>query len=154
MPLGITSKLYINIGTAIVPVWSEVNLISDLVVAADWNEGEASARLEQIQTFEPTNMALGLTGKVRKNITDTSYLLLRTAHRTRGILDVLVLDGDRTTNGSDGFRFDCKVTKWSEDQGLQQVIFKEFEIKPCIPSNLPQTVLVAGGVLTYAAIGG
>lgn len=134
MPVGILSKLYFNSGSYGTPTWVEVNLVSDLVVDATWNEAEGSTRAEQAQVFEPTNLKLDLTGKIRKNILDTPYLMIRAAHLVKTSLDILILDRSIATVGADGFRFEGKVFNWSEDQGLGTVIFKEFGIKPCIPS--------------------
>lgn len=143
MPLGITSKLYVNVApdprfNILADTWQEIDLVADLTVEGTWNEGEASARLEQTQTFEPTNMNLMLSGRVRKEIGDLGFRTLRAAHNGRAVLDVLVLDGSIRVGGSEGYRFDAKVFQWSEDQGLQAVVFKEFSLKPCIPRFLTQ----------------
>jgi len=157
MPLGITSKLYYNnSGVYAAPTWVEVDLIENLKITAAWNEGEASARREQVQVFEPTNMNLSLEGRIRKEITDVTYLFFRLMHNTRSLIDILVLDGPRTVNGSDGFRFNAKIHGWDEDQALQNVLFKEFALKPCMTviTQPPCIVIVNGGVLSFTTIGG
>lgn len=153
MPLGITSTCYLNSGTYVTPIWNLLDLIADATVKADWNSADASVRRGRVEEAEPTNLVLELTGKVRKSMTDTAFLVLRAAHLIASTLDVLILDGLRTVNGSEGFRFDGKVFQWSEDQSLGVVTFKDFMIKPCISTNLPKSVIVNGGSPTYSAIG-
>lgn len=152
MPRGITSKFYVNSGTYSVPTWTLVDLVSDLSNSADWNEGDGSTRREVQEVMEPTNMKLAITGKIRKDMNDPAYLLFRAAHATRGVLDVMVLDGAKDVDGSEGFRFDVKVFGWTEDQGLQAVNFKEFTVKPCISTHGVYSVLVSGSVPVFTQI--
>jgi hypothetical protein len=152
MPRGITSKLYFNQGVYDPATWILVDIVSDLTNNADWNEGEGSTRREVQQVFEPTNMNLTITGKMRKEIDDVAYLAFRGAHATRGVLDIMILDGLRTVNGSDGFRYDVKVFGWTEDQGLGVVNFRDFTLKPCISTHGVYSVLVAGGVPTFTQL--
>lgn len=153
MPRGITSKFYINTLPAyFAPAWLLVDLISDFVANANWNEAEGSTRREVQQVFEPTNMDLKITGKIRKDVTDLAYTTIQAAHHARGPLDVLVLDGRLDENGADGFRFDVKVTKFTEDQSLQVVNFDDFEMVPCLTDNGVYSALVVGGVLTFTQL--
>lgn len=154
MSLGITSKFYINNGTYGSPTWVLCDLVSDLKVGGKWNEGESSVRRTRIQTFEPTNLALELTGKIRKKLSDTAWALVRAAYLNGTTLDVLVLDGKRDVTSSEGFRFDACVFDMSEDQGLQAVVFNDFTIKPSAQTdNLPQRAVVVSGTLTYTEMG-
>lgn len=157
MPRGITCKLSIRTGgTRGAPVFTDADLVSDMQVDAQWNEGESSVRGNPMQTFDPTNMAVALTGKIRKNITDTVFSLLRAAWLAQTTIDVLVLDGPRTTPGSDGLRFDARVFNFSEDQSLGVgSVFKEFTIKPTgtTSANPPQSAVVNdGGTLEFTTI--
>lgn len=151
MPVGILSKLYYNQGLYGAPTWIEVDLVGDLKFTFSWNEGEGSARREALQVFEPTNASVMLEGKLRKQYDDTAYVFFRTQHRLRAVLDILMLDGANNVNGSDGFRFDAKLFQFDEDQAMQNVLYKDFTLKPCISSTTrrPKTVLVAGGVPVY-----
>jgi hypothetical protein len=160
MRLGITSKLYFNSSTYDAPAWLELNLISDLNVTSNWDEDESSTRASRAKTLEPTIMALELSGKVRKEILNTPFLMMRAAFNTAGVLDVMVLDGAIGTTGSDGFRFVAKVFAFAEDQSLGKVIFKEFTLKPCVYLDgngdqvSPKTALVtAPDSVAFGAIG-
>lgn len=151
--LGIKSKLYVNEGTYATPSWAEVNLVSDLQVNGAWDEGESSARISVVKTMEATQLALDLSGKIRSQYTDPTYRILYEAFIAADSVDILVLDGDKTLNGSTGFRFDGKVFSFSEDQSLGAVLYKDFTIKPCVADNVAKRALVASGTLAYDALG-
>lgn len=159
--LGILSRLYVNqqiggSGDWINPVWVVADLISDLNVNSSWNQGESSVRRGRLQTFEPTNMALELSGSIRKDINDEAFFELWNAHLNGVAVDVMVLDGLNTVNDSEGYRFSGHVFDWGEDQSLGAVIFKTFTIRPsCFDADEPaQQAQVIGGVLTFTSLGG
>lgn len=150
--LGLFSKFYTNDGTYAVPAWVEIDLISDLAVAGAYDEGDSSARRAQVKTQEPTLLDLGLTGRVRVDHTDAGYNNLRDAFIAKETLDVLVLNGKHTINGSLGYRFDAKVFAMGEDQALANVIFNDLSIKPCASVNDPKAVRVTGGIPVFTDI--
>lgn len=150
--LGITSKAYLRTaGTYAAPIWQIIDLIADCQVNGSWNEGESSVRRSRIQTMEPTNMALEVTGSVRKDTTDTAYILLDSSHRNGTTMDIMFLDGAINENEASGYRFNCKLFQWNEGQGLQDVVFKEFSVKPCAfdQTEPPKYVEIVAGVPVY-----
>jgi hypothetical protein len=156
--LGILSVFYVNIQTVTNPIWQAIPLVSDMTVNGDWDEGDASARQSRVKVFEPTQMDVGLSGKLRvkdgRNF--QGYINLYQAWYTDNFVDVLVLNGPNNEDNAEGFRFQAKVFAWSEDQSLGTVLFKDFTIKPCIPdlpANYPKVARVVNGVLTYRDIG-
>lgn len=156
--LGILSFLAINIeGTYEAPTWAEVDLISDCNLNGNYNEADASTRRTAVSEAEPTNMALELTGKLRFDSSDPAYQALRNAYLSRSPLDIIGLNGPITEAGHEGYRFTGKVFNWSEDEGLQVVLFKDFSMKPCISDNIPQfarTIEGSSGVtVEYTPIG-
>lgn len=151
--LGVFSKLYINEGTYGSPTWTEIDLIGNLAIAGTWDKGESSARRARVRTNEPTLLDLNLTGTIRVDHTDDGYNLVRDAFLDpNGVVDVLVLNGGNTRNGSLGYRFDAKVFSLGEDQALGNVLFNDLEIGPCASDNDPQAVEVTGGVPVYTEI--
>jgi hypothetical protein len=155
MARGITSVLAFNTN-GIAPNFSAnvADLVSDLQVDWKMNQSEASVRREPMQTFSPTNFALTLTGKIRKDTNNAVFNLLRAAFLAQSLLDVLVLDGPLTRVGAEGVRFQGMLFGWGEDQGLGQgAIFKEFTIQPTPGPIVPNSVLVDGaGVLQFTVI--
>lgn len=90
---------------------------------------------------------------VRTDEGDTGgFLAMETAFLTRGILDVLVLDGGSSVNGSRGYRFDAKVFKFGEDQDVANIDYREFELKPCVSANAAYKAVVSGGVPVFTTL--
>lgn len=152
MPLGITSKAYVNLGTYNAPLWEEMNLIGDLNVPMQWNLADGSTRAMRVQQQEPTNLTMDITGKMRKSMNNTAFLAVRAAFLTCVMIDVMILDGALDVNGSEGIRCDFKVSQFGEDQALQNVTFKDFTLTPCITDNYPQSVIVNGGAPDFTPI--
>lgn len=157
--LGITSTLWVNAGSFDSVAWLLIDLVSDLMLTSNWNEGESSVRRGRVQTFEQTNLYFELAGKVRKENTNAGYGVLRDAFATAGILDVLVLDGPRLATTTTGIRLpQARIFNFSEDQGLGAVVYKDFTIKPCADDNesVPKVPLRAsypGGMETFGVFG-
>lgn len=152
--LGIISELWLNSGSYGSPAWDvEADLISDASVNGTWNEGDATVRRSLVNASEPTTLALEITGSIRVDPTDEAYQMFRDAFLSKGILDILALDGGKTDNTTEGYRFDGKVFGWNENQGKDNVLFREFTIKPCASDNTPKYVQVIGGTLAYTEIG-
>ncbi len=84
----------------------------------------------------------------------TGFVALRTAYLARAILDILVLDGPRTTNDSYGFRFDAKCFSMGEDQAIESILYQEFMLKPCISTagNAAYSVVVTTGAPVYTTL--
>ncbi len=154
MSLGITAKLYVNAGTYGTPIWTECDLVSDLMSTQKWNEGDSSVRGGRVQTAEPTNLLMEVTGKIRKKLSDGAFAILRTAFLAGTIVDIMILDGPIDTNTSEGVRWEGIVFNMSEDQGLQAVIFKEFSMKPSAQTdNKPKSVVISSGSPVYSEFG-
>ena len=144
MPLGITSVAYVNLGSYDVPTFTPIQLIGDLSYNPSWNLGDVQQ--------EPTNMTMEITGRIRKNMNNTPFLALRAAFLTTAIVDIMILDGPMTLNGVDGIRNEFKVSVFSEDQALQNVVFKDFTLVPCITDRKPQSVIVNAGAPDFTDI--
>ena len=160
--LGVLSVFHVNLATWDIPTWATLPLISDCNVNAPWDEGDASARLSRAKSAEPTMMGLEITGKIRVKGADVvaSYFALYNAHFRDLIVDILALNGPLAEVGAEGYRFEAKVFNWGEDQSLGAVLYKDFSIKPCIPSDVtryPKKAIVVApggpGNVTYNDIG-
>lgn len=151
--LGILSRLYVNEGTYEAPEWTEIDLIGDLQVGGEWQKGESTARRTRVQTNEGTVLNLDTTGNVRVDSTDVGYNLLLSAWATEEKLDMLILNGPLDQNGAHGVRYDGKVFNMGEDQGRQNVLFRDFDFGPCASDNIPKLVNVVDGELVETDFG-
>ena len=106
-----------------------------------------------LKQYEPTLMDLALTGKIRTDESDaTGFVAMETAFLARSSIDVMILDGGNTVNGSRGYRFDAKVFKFGEDQALDGVLFREFELAPCVSDNAVCKAVVASGAAAFTTL--
>jgi hypothetical protein len=64
------------------------DLVNDMALNATWNEAQANARVSQVDSVEPSSLALEATGNIRVNPDDDAYQALRTAFITRAPIDV------------------------------------------------------------------
>ena len=152
MGLGIDGVFYRNTATFGTPTWDAVPGISDCVVNSDWDSGDGSTRVSPVKMSEPTQLDLNVSFK---HIADggADYLALAAAFYGRDDIDVMVLDGASTVNGVEGVRFVGKLHKWTQSQGLGDVLFRDSVIKPSIQAtNKPQTVAVASGAPVFTTI--
>lgn len=153
--LGMNAKLYWrSAGTYGSPTWTEVTLISDLSIDVTWDEADASARESRITQTVKTMLPLSFTARLKKKPLEATYEAFMNALLSDGSLDLLILDGDKATEGVRGWRCDCQVFAGSEDQAMGNVLFEDMTLKPSITDNLVYAVKVAGGgTLTYSTPG-
>lgn len=153
--LGLNAKVYWRSGgTYGAPVWTDVNIFSDVSVNPAWDEASADARESRIKQVRKTLLGLEITGRMKKKIGNTAYDAFMNAMLSDEVLDIMVLDGSNTTDGVRGWRFDAQVFSATEDQAMGNVLYEEMILKPSLDTNAPLAVKVAGGVPTYYAPGG
>ena len=144
-----------NYGT---PNWSDCNKVAEAELNISWNEGDASARESRVMMTEPTLATLEITGRIRVDPDDGNYTALRDAFKSNTVLDLLALDGDKDTVGSEGVRADFKVFNFSRSEPLDGVTFRTFTLKPCVMatghSAAQHAVVEAGPAITYTDFGG
>lgn len=144
-------KIYLNSTSYGSPTWNEVKAVRDVKVGADFDKQDATTRAGGgLKQFVATLLELGITGLIRTDETDTTgFAAMETAFLARGVLDVLILDGPRTTNGSRGYRFDSQVFKFGEDQKLEGVLYREFDVAPTPSANDAYSAVVSGGAPVF-----
>src|SRR5262245_35221690 len=148
-------KIY-NGGTYGAPTWNEIKNVRDVQVGGDFDKQDASTRAGNgIKQYEPTLLDLMIAGKIKTDEGDTTgFVAIETAFLTRAALDILVLDGSTSTDGSRGYRVDMKVMKFGEDQTLEKVLFRDFELAPCVSANAPQKAVVTSGAPVFPPLAG
>jgi hypothetical protein len=150
--VGIIAGLYVSTAVHATPAFVEIDLVGDASVNFAWEEGEATTRQSLVNQSEPTKAALEVTGRVRVEVPNNAiFNTIEKAAIGRTVLDVLALNGKKDVPGSRGYRFDGKIFNWGEDQALGNVIFKDFNLKPCPSDNDPKFVEVdpAGVVVEF-----
>lgn len=156
MGIGFNAGLYVNTGPYASPTWLEVTVVGACNLDSSYNEAEAGTRESRVVLAETGRVVLGVSGQIRVQHDNAAYEILRDAHVQDEPVDVMALNGKSNVNGSHGSRFWGKVFAFGEDQSLDNVIFKDFTIKPIPPAIEAQkakAVMVTGGAPVYSDIG-
>lgn len=151
---GFRGKLYFNTGSYNSPTWTEVKRVKEVKVGAAFDKEDATTRMGNgIKQSEPVLLDLGLTGKVRSDEGDTAgFLAMETAFLGRAEIDVLMLDGPIATDGSRGYRVGMKVFKFEEDQDVAKLLWRDFDLSPCVSENAPCKAVVAASAPVFTAL--
>ncbi len=151
--LGRDAKFYLNTGTYGSPTWAAIDQISDLTVAAPWDEAPADTRESVVGMTLNTTMRLQVSGKVKFVNDATNLTTILDAADSRAPLDIMVHNGASDgSHGIRGFRFDAQVSLPNEDQGLGVAIFDEVLFKPTPSANTPKKAVVATNAPVFTAI--
>lgn len=150
--LGIKCKCYRNTGAYGTPVWDEVNNISDFQIDPKWAFGNANIRATRVSMVAPTTLSVAVTGKMLKETGNADFTAFNTAFHTAAPLDLLILDGPKDADGSDGVRGYFYLEGWTESQGVGDIVYKDFGLSPALPTdgNYLKFATVATGALSYS----
>lgn len=146
--LGINSVAYYrsagNFGT---PTWTAMPGFGDMAVNAAWDVAEAPTRASRVKSEAKTLLGLEVTGRLRSEDGNTIHDALLSAFLSPTTnVDIMVLDGSSSTNGSRGFRFEAIVKQANQSQGLTDALFSELSFTPdAFSGNNYQSVLVTSG---------
>lgn len=151
---GYLCALYIRTsGSFASPTFTEVTLVSDLQVTDPNDKLNADARDGVgIHEYEPGMIDLMLSGRIRVDWDNTAFAAIAAAKAARTALDVMVLDGKQTVNGSRGYRMEMKCFKLDDDQSMGNILYRDFELAPCPSDEAKQTVIVSAGAPVFTAI--
>lgn len=149
--IAIKAHLCRNTATYGSPTWANCTSVLDAAKNLAWDKGDASSRASRIKLYAKTMAELEVTAKV-KICDGADYAALYSASLLDTALDMLVLDGPHTVQGSQGVRAHFQVFTANQDQTATNVLYDEFSLSPTPADNLPMYALVGeGGAITYTA---
>lgn len=129
--VGIEGAVYRNTGTYGSPTWTEVTLVRDVDPKFPWDMGDASSRETRAKLYAKTMIDIAVSLTVRADDANTGYqALFDAAMSPTTVLDMLVLDGPLTAEGSMGVRSHFNASETGQSQGASDVIYTTFELKP------------------------
>jgi hypothetical protein len=138
MKISINAKMYRNTGTYTVPVWNEIPGVHDVTLNLPIDEADVSTRGGGgFKASEPTLMDAAVEFDMPWEETDTDLTEFRTRALARTSLDMLVLDGDAATAGSQGLRATMKVFEFTREEALDDALRASLRLKPCLAANAP-----------------
>jgi hypothetical protein len=151
---GYNRKLYRETGgTFGSPTWNLVDNVKDVTAVFPKDQLEASTRASsKLKEYEPGRGDFSITGMIRVKEDDTDFTAFETAWLADSELDLMILDGANDVTGSRGYRMKMKLFSFDEDSADDGVLFRSFELKPCISSDAKQTVVVTAGSPVYTTM--
>jgi hypothetical protein len=152
--LGIDAKAYYNTGTYGSPTWVEITSIRDLAGGAVWDTVEAPSRAERVKKMAKTLAGVSHSGNIKVSNTEATYIYVwEKAISGTGNMDLMVLNGAHTVNGSRGYRYDALVTTNTEDQGIGTALYIDVEFMPdAFGVNPVKTAVVATGAPVFTTL--
>lgn len=147
---GWQCTLYGNGGTFAAPDWGEdgedIKIVGDLQLDPAYGEVVIPTReAGGVQSFEPVILGVGITGKMRVDKSNATFVAWDAAFHAKTALDLLMLNGPKGVNGNRGYRMEFKLFTWKEVQGNGDLLMREFTLKPCLSTNPKQRAVVTGG---------
>jgi hypothetical protein len=147
--LGIDGKLYYaSTDVWDAEVYTAIDRISDLEETVGWNTAPAGDRGMGVDTFAKTTGTLEYTFKCRVDDSDAGYLALRASFLLRDTpINLMILNGAKTSNGATGFRGYFHVTAMAMPQGMQDVDYVngKLVVAPFNSATPLKSVLVTAG---------
>lgn len=138
---GLDCKIYFNSGTYGTPTWAEWACVRDTVLNLTHDEVDSSCRGSGgFRRIATTLSMLEVSGTALKDKDDPSFVALELAARNKTTVDILVMDGVRTSADSDGWRLDGQILNWTENQPFEDIVSVDFSIKPARSENAPTAV--------------
>lgn len=133
--LGINAKIYRNTGTYGSPTWTAIDLTRDAQMNLPWDFGDASARATKVKLYAPTQIDFAISCVVRADDADAGYNALWDAAVGADALDLLILDGPITVEGTRGVRAHFTPSLTGMSQGAGDVEYGNFDLKAAYSSD-------------------
>lgn len=145
-------KLYYNSDTPYdnTPTWVEVTNVRDLTVNLEKALADASTRGSTFRQQVGTLKDLSVDFQMVHDPSDTARTAFEGAFYSDADVELLVLDGSIATVGSAGIRFLAQVSKFTENQALEDVGLDDVTVVPTYSSTDPPRrvhVAVANAVI-------
>jgi hypothetical protein len=132
---GLDCFVYRNTATYASPTWSIVNPVIEVTIDSSVGTIDASNRNSTYRLMLAGLLEWSATIKFNKDKDDTDFVALETAANGRTNVDLLILDGVRTSTASTGFRVQGFFSSWNESQPLEGAIEIDATIVPAAVSN-------------------
>lgn len=128
--IGPKCAVYRNTGTYGSPTWTAITNVRDAQVAIPWDLVEASIRDTRVRLYHPTQIDFAVSLTVRCDDADAGYQALLGAAQEGTTIDMMILDGLVSVEGSAGVRSHFHVSMTGQPQGIGDVLYATFDLKP------------------------
>jgi hypothetical protein len=150
---GPLCKAYLNTGSFGTPVWVEVKCLDSFKLNFQWDKGEIKSRASRVKRSAKSLVGINWDGSLVSGVDADNLATLLAATLDDTVLDMMILDGDKSADGVRGFRGDMILTQANEDQGTGVAnVTPEVVVEPALTDNPFQSVLVTTGAPAFTTM--
>ena len=142
--VGFDGKVYYNdkadttsagAGTYEVPVWVEIPMVKDVTVSSSADKIDDTDRGSTFKKYCAGQFDLDAVMNLSYRNGNAILEVIRDAWLARTTLDVMILDGDEATTGTEGFRIQTKCFTHDWEQTMSDVMMVDINLAPTYFEN-------------------
>ena len=142
---GLGCKLYHNSATWESPTWGEVDLVKDVTLNLEKGEADVTTRANGgWRAYVGTLKDGSVEFEMLWDPADTAFAAIRDAYLDNTPVEMAVMDGEITENGSEGLHAEFEVTQFNRNEPLEEGVTANVTLKPAHSENNPEWLTVSG----------
>jgi len=136
--LGRRGKLYVNSASYASPTWVEITLARDVSDNKETTTVDADCRaMGDWEAELAVSKKMSIDFDMIHDTTNSAWSIISTAYHALSTVDILMLNGPRTTSGSKGMRAVCTVKKFAKSEPLKNIQVDAVSLAPALNDNVP-----------------
>jgi hypothetical protein len=137
--LGLDAKLYFCVaGIGGTPTWTLLGNVKNVTLNLQKGEADVTTRANQGWRATAGTLKEGtIEFEMVWDTADAGFTAIQTAYFNNTLIGLAAMDGDITTNGSQGLWADCSIIDFSRDEPLEDAISVKVTAKPTYSVNAP-----------------
>lgn len=159
--LGLNAKLYAKVtsgtqtpksyGESTSVEWVELTNVRDVTLNMTKGEADVTVRANNgwkamIGTLKDASVDFEMVW----DTSDAGFKIMKNAFMDNAIVGLLILDGSRTVDGSEGLMVDCSITQFNRGEPLEEALKVSVTAKPTYSPNRPPTWVTGNDTYTAA----
>lgn len=134
---GVGAKLYRNTASWAVPTWDEITAAKDVTLNIEMGLAEVKARLSGVVQHLPTLKTVSVDWNMINDTSIADHNVLRDAHHAGTLVGYAIADDAIATSGTEHYRFDGYLSKFSISQALEEPLMVDCTAVPAYSPNVP-----------------
>ncbi|WP_428937766.1 phage tail tube protein [Fontivita pretiosa] len=137
--LGLDAKLYFCVaGIGGTPTWTLLGNVKNVTLNLQKGEADVTTRANQGWRATAGTLKEGtIEFEMVWDTADAGFTAIQQAYFNNTLIGLAAMDGDITTNGSQGLWADCSIIDFSRDEPLEDAISVKVTAKPTYSANAP-----------------
>jgi len=137
------AKVYRNTGTWATPTWVEITNVRDVTLNLETGEADVTTRANSgWRATAATLKEASVEFEMVWDTADAGFTAIKDAFFDGESIDLAVMDGDITQNGTQGLRAEFSITSFSRSEPLEEAITVSVTAKPAYSQNAPEWMTV------------